>query len=225
MTTGRTITRRARRQAAAAVVLGMATAAAAVGPAAAVPLQLTFDSADQSIRFSNHVLQGVRLSPSCNFSVVGSGGVGGSPWLGFDGSGCLDGRGNDGFIGPPVSVGEAAVTIDAFGVPFALSSIYFVDPSVRVLSSAGGLFIADQALLDAGGGRVVFSGDRWSSLDWLLLVSDDLGLPSGVDDVILDVPRAEVSEPPTPALLGLGLLAALGLRAGRRRLSTLSDRG
>jgi hypothetical protein len=192
----------------------------------AVPVKiLDFNNLGSASEVSaNLVYQGLRFSPGCHYDVLGSGGAGGSSWIGFDNAGCFgDSQSNADYLGPDGRVpGQATMLVDFGNHPFSLVSLMLINPGswISISTSKGGYvdltnywscvsgFSSRSCASDwVSGDPLGFSGGKWNGIRWALLTVGDTGVPGGFDNLTVRVPAQDVSEPSTIGLIGLGLIA------------------
>jgi hypothetical protein len=161
----------------------------------------------------NATADGFRISPSGEYTLVGSGG---GPetiahGIGWD----SDGPPNSAYLGP-MKVSTASLFFDDNGKPFSLLSARFVaaglDDNFEMVSSKGGMLDIPRELVGTFDASFALGQPLWSDITWLTFGYFDAGVPTaGLERLIL-----AVDEPQPLGAFAIGLLIFSALLQRRR---------
>lgn len=192
---------------------------------------ISFDFENLVGGFSNHFQSGFRFSPNCHVDTP-SGATG--RWMGWDGAGCapnthplfdpdnpnpLHQSSNSNFLGPSgysaTSTGNGWMYVDAPGKKFSLIStdIHFFNGNSTTFLGSNGVSMTFSWPVGSNAPIPLTFGSQWRQLDWVLISGGAGGLPTGMDNLVVQVPELS-----TFAAFCIGFPILLGIAAARRKL-------
>lgn len=204
--------------------------AASVGHSSAQAQNISFDFENLTNGFNNYLQNSFRFSPNCHVDKpTGTTGA----WMGWDGAGCgpnthpqfdpnnpnpLYQSSNSNFLGPmgysAAFTANGWMYVDSPGQKFSLISvdIYFLNGiSTTFLGSNGSSLTFPKPFTGNDPISLTFD-NQWSQLDWVLISGGAAGLPTGMDNLVVQVPELG-----TFSAFGIGLPILLGVIALRRK--------